>query len=71
MAYDLEEQERLDELKAWWKTHGNKVIAAVSLVLVGYAGFQGWSYYQGKQAVNQVRGQLKAKGMDTFAIKLK
>ena len=27
--------------------------------------------YQGKQAVNQVRGQLKAKGMDTFAIKLK
>lgn len=27
--------------------------------------------YQGKQAVNQVRGQLKAKGMDTLAIKLK
>lgn len=27
--------------------------------------------YQGKQAVNDVRGQLKAKGMDTIAIKLK
>jgi cell division protein FtsN len=27
--------------------------------------------YQGKQAVNEVRGQLKAKGMDTIAIKLK
>jgi len=27
--------------------------------------------FQGKQAVNEVRGQLKAKGMDTIAIKLK
>ena len=27
--------------------------------------------YQGKQAVNEVRSQLKAKGMDTIAVKLK
>jgi hypothetical protein len=24
-AYDLEEQEQLDELKTWWKLHGNLV----------------------------------------------
>lgn len=51
MAYDLEEQEQIDELKAWWKRHGNTVIGMVSALLIAYAGFQGWHYYQSKQAV--------------------
>lgn len=49
MAYDLEEQEQIDELKTWWKLHGNKVIALVTAGLLAYAGFQGWQYYQNKQ----------------------
>lgn len=51
MAYDLEEQEQLDELKAWWKTYGKLVSNAVLLLLVAYAAYQGWHYYQGKQSV--------------------
>ncbi|NOT15916.1 MAG: tetratricopeptide repeat protein [Methylotenera sp.] len=51
MAYDLEEQEQLDELKAWWKTHGKTVTNAVLAVLVAYAGYQGWQYFQAKKAV--------------------
>ncbi|MFZ3087250.1 MAG: tetratricopeptide repeat protein [Methylotenera sp.] len=51
MAYDLEEQEQLDELKAWWKTYGKMISNAVLALLVGYAAYQGWKYYQTKQAV--------------------
>ncbi len=52
MAYDLEEQEQLDELKAWWKTYGKMVSNLVIGLLVAYAAYQGWTYYQTKQAVN-------------------
>lgn len=49
MALDLEEQEQLDALKAWWKANGNKVIAGVALFVIGVTGFRGWTYYQHKQ----------------------
>ena len=32
--YDLEEQEQLDDLKAWWKENGNLVILAVIALAV-------------------------------------
>lgn len=51
MAYDLEEQEQLDELKAWWKHNGNIVTWAIIAVLAGFAAFQGWKYYQRSQAL--------------------
>ncbi|HEY3326749.1 MAG TPA: tetratricopeptide repeat protein [Novimethylophilus sp.] len=49
MAYDLEEQEQLDALKAWWHSNGNTVLLAVGALCVAFAGFQGWKYYQHKQ----------------------
>lgn len=52
MAYDLEEQEQLDELKAWWKTYGKWVTNGVIVLLVVFAGYQAWQYYQSKQAVD-------------------
>ena len=33
-VYDLEEQEQLATLKAWWKENGNLVMTVLSLVLV-------------------------------------
>lgn len=51
MAYDLEEQEQLDELKAWWKRHGNTVTWGLIAVLAAFAVFQGWKYYQRSQAL--------------------
>jgi predicted negative regulator of RcsB-dependent stress response len=49
-AYDLEEQEQLATLKAWWKENGNKVMTAVSAVLIVFAAWQAWNYYQRSQA---------------------
>ena len=51
MAYDLEEQEQLDELKAWWKLHGQKVVTLVTALVIGYLGYQGWHYYQNQQSL--------------------
>lgn len=49
MALDLEEQEQVDALKAWWKANGSKVIAGVVVFVVGVAGFRIWTGYQHKQ----------------------
>lgn len=51
MAYDLEEQEQLDELKAWWKRNGNMVTWGLIAVLAVFAAYQGWQYYQRSQAL--------------------
>lgn len=49
MAYDLEEQEKIDALKAWWEEYGNLVVLAALACLITIAGFQGWRYYKGQQ----------------------
>lgn len=49
MAYDLEEQEQLDVLKAWWKRNGTTVMLAIGVFAAVVAGMQGWKYYQNKQ----------------------
>jgi predicted negative regulator of RcsB-dependent stress response len=50
MALDLEEQEQVEELKAWWKLHGGLITALVLAVALGFAGWQGWRWYQSSQA---------------------
>jgi len=49
MALDYEEQEQVDELKAWWKQHGNKVMVGVTLFVLSIGGWRGWEFYQAKQ----------------------
>ncbi|MGB7815680.1 MAG: tetratricopeptide repeat protein [Methylotenera sp.] len=51
MAYDLEEQEQLDEFKAWWKKNGSMVTNLVLAALVAYAAWQGYHWFQNKKAV--------------------
>ena len=47
---DLQEQEQLDALKAWWKDNRNQVIGALLIVVVVMGGWRGWQYYQNKQS---------------------
>ncbi len=49
-AYDLDEQEKLGDLKAWWSRYGNYVTGAITVVALIIAANQGWKYYTGKQA---------------------
>jgi len=50
MAYDLEEQEQLATLKAWWAKYGNLTTWVVIAGLAAYSGWNGWNYYQRNQA---------------------
>ena len=49
-VYDLEEQEKIDDLKAFWRRWGNAISGAVIAVCLAYVGVQGWRWYQNKQA---------------------
>ncbi|MDL2284082.1 tetratricopeptide repeat protein [Oxalobacter sp. OttesenSCG-928-P03] len=50
MAYDLEEQEQIAALKAWWKQYGNLVLWIVIVALAAYTAWAVWGNYQRKQA---------------------
>ena len=47
---DLQEQEQLDALKAWWKDNGKWVITVLAVVVFAYAALTYWKHYQSKQA---------------------
>lgn len=51
MAYDLEEQEQLDAMKAWWNRYGSLVTWVLIVVLAAYAAWNGWNAYQRKQSL--------------------
>ncbi|MEP7281349.1 MAG: tetratricopeptide repeat protein [Rubrivivax sp.] len=46
---DLQEQEQLDALKAFWKQYGNLITTLLVLLLAVYAGFNGWKWYEREQ----------------------
>jgi predicted negative regulator of RcsB-dependent stress response len=47
---DLQEQEQLDALKAFWNKYGNLVTWALVLVLGAFAAWNGYQYWQREQA---------------------
>lgn len=75
-VYDLEEQEQIDNLKAWWQQHGNLITWVVSALAVAVVAWQGWNWYQGQQAaqasalfgsLQQAMGQGDAQKVRTVA----
>jgi predicted negative regulator of RcsB-dependent stress response len=48
---DLQEQEQLDALKAFWKTHGNLITWLLIAVLGAYAAWNAWGIYQRDQGL--------------------
>lgn len=47
---DLEEQEQLEQLKAFWKRWGGLIQWLLILSLLAFAGWTGWNYWQREQA---------------------
>jgi predicted negative regulator of RcsB-dependent stress response len=54
MAYDLQEQEQLDAIKAWWSRYGTLIVTGALACLLTLAAFQGWRYYRHQQSVAAV-----------------
>jgi len=50
MALDLEEQEQVAELKAWWQQHGTLIVVVIVAAAAALAGWQGWRWYERGQA---------------------
>ncbi|MDZ7583426.1 MAG: tetratricopeptide repeat protein [Thiobacillus sp.] len=50
-TYDLDEQERLDELKAWWQRWGNLLMIGLAVVVAVAAG---WRYWQNRVATQSL-----------------
>jgi predicted negative regulator of RcsB-dependent stress response len=52
MALDLEEQENLAKLKAFWANYGNFIIGVITVALLAYAALNAWNWYQRSQAAD-------------------
>ena len=47
MAYSIEEEQEINQLKDWWKENGKTIIIAF---ILGVGGMFGWRYWQAHQA---------------------
>jgi predicted negative regulator of RcsB-dependent stress response len=54
-SLDLQEQEQVDALKAWWKENRAWVIGAVAVGIIGFAGIQFWKNHQAGQAAEAAK----------------
>ena len=59
MAYDLDEQEQIDQLRAWWAKYGTAVLTVLVVAMAVLGGWRGWQWYETSQAV-QARGYFEA-----------
>ena len=67
---DLEEQEQLEALKAFWKQWGNLISWGLTAVLLAFASWQGWNWWQRDQGAKasalyeQLSNQVEAGDVD-------
>lgn len=61
MAYDLEEQEQLENLKAFWQKYGSFILTVVLVIALAFAGWRGWHWYQARESAmaGQIYEQLR------------
>ena len=50
MPLDLEEQEQLDSLKAFWEKYRSLIMGLVTAVLFVFAAYNGWQWWKNSQA---------------------
>jgi predicted negative regulator of RcsB-dependent stress response len=69
MAFDLQEQEQIDSLKAFWSQWGKWIAAVVVLLAAAYIGYKGYGMYQARQVeaaaavFSEVDGALQAQDL--------
>lgn len=50
MAFDLEEQEKIEQLKAWWARFGGLVTALLTVILLAIIAYFAWGMYKSHRA---------------------
>jgi predicted negative regulator of RcsB-dependent stress response len=50
MAYDLQEQEQLENLKAFWQRYGGFILTVIAIIALAFAGWRAFEWYQMRQA---------------------
>lgn len=48
--YDLEEQEQISALKAWWKQYGALCLMGIALGFAAIAAYIGWNWHRDREA---------------------
>ena len=51
MPLDLEEQEQLDQLKAFWQKYRNLITGVATVALFAYAAYSGYQWWRNSQAL--------------------
>ena len=59
MAYDLEEQESLDQLKAWWEKWGTLTLSVITVGCLGFAAYNGWNWYERHQGAKATAAYIQ------------
>jgi hypothetical protein len=47
--HEVDEEVRQERLAKWWKKYGDYVVAGISVLVIGVAGWKYWQYYDQKQ----------------------
>jgi len=55
MAYNLQDQEQIDELKAFWANNGNRLMWLAVIALAVFAGWRAWNWHHDSQAQDAAR----------------
>lgn len=50
MSYNLEEQDQIDQLRAFWQQWGTALSALLLLVALAWAGWSGWHWWNARRA---------------------
>ena len=51
MAHNFEDEEQLEDIKAWWAKYGTMILTVVTIVAVAVAAWRLWGWYQDRQAL--------------------
>jgi len=49
MSYDVDEQENLDNIKAWWDENGKLITNIITVVLIGFSAYFGYKWWKNQQ----------------------